>query len=465
MMRQEQSMEQVILQDLAGKFPTPMSQHEELVRLVNEFGSLAEQVAKFSVPDILCLAMMLYRTGNTRILRDIQRRILDLQDAHEGDRNYIQKLEILNKCLTNFKPAIFRNIEEYFAQKYQLPIELIKCLPKIQGQQIGAKVIIKRAPEDQNPIFFYVKAHQEFCSKSHPQFISATSDKTGHVNIKELFLYKVLEYIGYGPKTHFIIDRNIAQSRVEEGIMIATQELGYTKRPQQIRKSFKIFGELRERLQAQPIGSIDASTKRDIIAIDILSRAFLLADVMINQGNFGRVDSCVLGGSPDAPSKCKWKIIDFTAPELRADSANGYIYERYYQRGVDIFHSFQVGNSSHCYQRDGLEIICHILSEGNARDFWLSAINRLSHPETESSHHMPVIAALGRAFSDIEAFLRDNAGILQIKSERLASRMEDLNAYKIAIEQNFMRLAQGIRDYIAASPAVAASTGATPPRS
>ena len=82
---------------------------------------------------------------------------------------------------------------------------------------------------------------------------------------------------GYLRKLHY---RDATGSRIEEGILIATQDLGYTKKPDKKEKSFKTFAEVGAELSTAPLESVDENTTRDIIAIDMLSRAFLLEDVM-----------------------------------------------------------------------------------------------------------------------------------------------------------------------------------------
>lgn len=445
-------MESIILQQLKDEFPAPELQQAQLIKLVGGFGCLNDSEMKSTVADILCLAKLLYEESNREIMYDLRDQLTALERSHRENRLYSSKLEYLNKCLTNFKPAIFRSIQIYFSELYHVPPELVVCLPKITGQQVGTKVEIKRSPEDTNPIMFYVKTHQEFCSKSDPYYIAITSDGTGKVNFKELFIYKVLEYIGYGPKVHFIIDSDAAHSRVEEGILIATQDQGYTKTPHQKRKSFKTFREMKDELSERPIESIDETTRRDIIIIDMLSRAFLLEDVMVNQGNFGMVSSATLFEPPVSSSK--WKIIDFIPPKLVKARGDDYSYGKHYPGGVSIFYSFRVGNISHTYDEEELEVINHILTEEHAQDLWLPALERLSRG---AEHHLPIADAVERAFRDISGFMEENAGILRAKPGRMERRMVDLTAYKLKIMQNFTELERGAKEYTDAQRALVAS--------
>jgi hypothetical protein len=253
---------------------------------------------------------------------------------------------------------------------------------------------------------------------------------------------------------HFIIDRDT--SRVDEGILIATQDLAYTKRPQEKEKSFKVFSEVGAALGSTPVESIDQMTRRDIIAIDMLSRAFLLEDVIVNQGNFGiTVSSAIFDEAETSEKKTQRKIIDFLAPKLKVASGDDYSYSRHYPHGKDIFHSFRIGNASHTYDREGLDIICYILAEEHSKELWLPTINRLS----EGTYtHLPVIKALKIAFEYVKYFMSKIVEALQIKPERMAKRIADLELYKVKITENLQQLETGIREFCSHATAVANDT-------
>ena len=443
-------MESEILRQLKSQFPERASQERQLEELVTNFGLLSNSEIKFIVGDILCLAKILYDSGAKNVVQETQIKILQLRMGDEGNREFLKKLEYLEKCLTNFKPAIFDNIATHFAEVYHIPAEFVTCLPKVSGQQVGTKVEVKKTPEDDHPIYFHVKTHQEFCSKSHSNFLAITSDGTGYVNFKELFIYKVLEHLGVGPKTLFIIDKDLAHCRVEESILIATQDLGYTKRPAERKKSFRIFSEVRDDLSTQPMTDINVATRRDIVIIDMLSRIFLLEDVMINQGNFGMVMSQATD-DVDASAKIKWKILDFLPPKRELGRGDDYTYGRHYPGGVNIFHSFKIGNVSHTYDREGLEIIGTILAEENARDMWLPALEQLTQRGGAASTQISVPDAMEIAFGEVMRFMEENRERLQIKPERFARRMEDLDLYRNSVLRNFAEMEDGIKKELGAA--------------
>lgn len=347
-------------------------------------------------------------------------------------------------CISGFSPLLLQKAKGFFASQMGVSIELISVEPKPMGQQSGCVVKIHRNKEDKNPKAYFVKTHQEFSSKSHSTFLVTPSGRSGLADFKELFMYKVLEHLGFGPKTLFFIGEG---SAIEESVLIATQDLGFTKQPQKKQKSFSMFAEKTESLNASGIVNIDPNTTRDIVIIDMLSRAFSLDDVMANMGNFGMVSSVSTVDQADSSSKpkVKWKILDFMPPKLRKTGGDDYSYRKHYPGGVDIFHSFRVGNASHTYDSDGLEIICKILAEENSSPQWENAIKRLI---TGTEKHLPIEKALERSFGEVMTFMKENQETLEIKPERLDRRMEDLEKYKTKAFENFQQLATGVSTYL-----------------
>ena len=134
-------MELHVLKSLKESFDTPEKQMEELTRLINEFGgkSLTESAkvgtgkfhdkgrnkgkevmesvssAESDVLDIMCLAQLLFEGGDTNISRNLQIKILQVNPE---DVKYPRNLTYLQKCLTNFKSDIYKNLKEHFAEKF-----------------------------------------------------------------------------------------------------------------------------------------------------------------------------------------------------------------------------------------------------------------------------------------------------------------------------------------------------------
>ena len=97
-----------------------------------------------------------------------------------------------------------------------------------------------------------------------------------------------------------------------------------------------------------------------------------------------------------------------------------------------------------------MEIINKILLEQHARDLWLPVIDRLFQG---TQRYMSITDALERAFADIDRFMTENAEILQADPDRMRRRMADLHVYKTNITENFIQLANGAKEYLAAQQA------------
>ena len=464
-------MELDVLKSLKERFDKPEKQREEVTRLINEFanknltqsakvgtGKLHDKgrnkgkeimqtiaSAQFDVLDIMCLAQLLFEGGEKQISLRISRQTFDI--ALEGKPKYPENLIYLQKCLTNFKPAIYKNLKEHFAGKFGVSEDDVQCLPKPTGQQVGAKIVVKDPRDPGNPKVFYAKSHQEFCSRSDAHLGTRTSNGTGFVDLKELFMYKVLEKIGYGPKTEFVPDRQIPETGVEEGIMIITQDSGYTSLPSVKDKSFKTFTQIRDEIATTPPEEITNETKRDIVVIDMISRAFCLGDVMVNSGNFGRVD---VETRASETTKSKWKVVDFLPPKVLEGKEywgdKKYLYSPYYGGG-DITHGFKSGNFSHTYKEDSP--VNMILSDRRTKELWGSTITSLEGGKSERK--LGLERAVQESFEEIQQFLDRNKDTLSLTEvdgrfkDLTTRRIQDLTAYRDCTLRNFRELSEGLK--------------------
>ena len=465
-------IELLALQQLKLDYPTSDKQMNKINQLINEFGNknlndekiktdkiniknnqpIMQNIvgAKNDVLDIMCLAQLIFtETGNKKIVREMLIKILNIDP---DEVKYPNNLIYLQKCLTNFKPSIYSNLKEHFAEKYEIDRDKIIILPKTTGQQVGAKVVIPDPQNKENIKVFYIKSHQEFSSKSDPQLGTRTSNGLGYVDLKELFMYKVLEKIGYGPKTEFIIDKDISQTGVEEGIMIVTEDSGYTKNPLNKDKSFKTFEQVVK--EGIDLESISNETRKDITAIDMLSRVFCLGDVMINSGNFGRVDRVNKETNKQMPDK--WKILDLLVPKTESEAEDRYNYTKLNKKyGQDIVGSFikRNGNPAHTYEQGSL--VSKILLENKTENLWKEVVKNLS--EGKSEKKIGIKTAIEEAYKYIESYLDKNAEVLGLKDKageikpQTERRINDLKVYRNCILENWQELSMGIleqKDYL-----------------
>ena len=131
------------------------------------------------------------------------------------------------------------------------------------------------------------------------------------VDLKELFAYKVLEKVGFGPKTDFIINNNLPS-----GLYISTEEIiGFTKLSDIIYERHPIekrimynFKQLSSTIMKDdfiPTGNCNEAIIKELTKFDILVRSLLLGD--LNDGNIGFI---IEGSVPNI----SLKIIDFARP-------------------------------------------------------------------------------------------------------------------------------------------------------
>jgi hypothetical protein len=462
-------MELKVLENLRAEFDTTEKQQTQVTKLINEFGNkkledtrvtkphpkpkrpgqtITETVsgAKNEILDIMYLAQMLFEGGNKKVANKLRIQILQLLGEEDAVK-HPENLEYLQKCLAGFRPAIYKTLKEHFVEKFSVSEEDVQCLPKPTGQQVGAKIVIKDPTNPQNPRVYYAKSHQEFCSKSDPIYGMQTSNGLGLADLKELFMYKVLEKIGYGPKTEFIVDKDVSQTGIEKGIMIVTQDSGYTKHPSVKEKSFKTFGQIRDEIATTLTEEITDETKRDIVAIDMLSRVFLLEDVMVNDGNFGMVE---VSKKDSGDTKTKWKIVDFMPPkspkgkEYLGDKK--YVYTNHYG-GSTIVYGFTSGNFSHTYREDSP--VNKILGDRRAKELWDTTIT--SFEEGKSGRKIGIDIAIQESFEEVQQFLDHNKYILKLTEEDgrfkdlTTRRIHDLTAYRDCTLRNFKELFDGLK--------------------
>jgi len=180
---------------------------------------------------------------------------------------------------------------------------------KPPSAQFGGQIITEGAESKK----WYFKTHQEGSkteSSTPVMYLSKSISSTHPVNIAELFVYKLLEKLGWGPNVTFIVN-----SFIKNDIFIITNDL-------ENECGFKVAGYCKQRyISLDPTEQHDLKIKAT--AFDLLIRLLRLSD--INEGNYGlTTDNSI-------------KLIDFKVskelglfdPELFFKSflkVNGYIY-------------------------------------------------------------------------------------------------------------------------------------------
>lgn len=224
----------------------------------------------------------------------------------EDEHNIIQN--IISKYEGEYDEAMENSIKSYFDTIY------INCQYEFYNKSKGVQAgkIAKIIDSKNNITFYYVKTHQH----------GGTSISTKQpLDIKELFIYKLLESLGIGSEVHWF-----EPEIFENSIYIATKGLN----------------------------SNNINQDKEVVKLDVITRILTLDDVMSNKTNILQHDDK------------KGYIIDFRIQKITRLS-NAYIYNKVYE-------SFLNGNTSINYSYD--EYFEQVMSPANNENKikWLEEI-------------------------------------------------------------------------------------------
>jgi len=164
---------------------------------------------------------------------------ISLFSEDDSSESPLKRADQLHKYFMAFQPAIYKSIENHYGT---LGAKEVTFTAKTDGQQVGTVAHVRSGDTSK---VFHVKAHQNF-PVSSASFAHITSDNTKHIDYKELFVYKALQYMGAGPKTDFIVSGDMSNPSIREtGLLIASQDLSYTKDKGKT-KSFRTFQSIRK---------------------------------------------------------------------------------------------------------------------------------------------------------------------------------------------------------------------------
>ncbi len=326
-----------------------------------------------------------------------------------------QYVNILVKSIHKAATLYFKSVFE--SQGREIPADGISFNTKNSGVQLGTVMTIVYRLKDSESVHrirYFIKTHQ--------------NGSTSHVGSakppdpKELFIYKVLEYMGYGPKTHFFFN-----PVSPGGFYIATQDIGFTKVPGKP-KSFVLFEEKKEACKSAIENPEYDSTRKAIITFDILSRIFGLLDVTTNPTNFGRIEVTGQGE--------KWKMLDFRVP----DRPDFYLNEK-------IFKGFEEGNGLYNYEyADFMRDIFRNAAKNSRRTLMADEVMRDLYSgkpcqSKEKGRKMSLADASDRSLSEIGTYIHVHHTQMGIDLERAET---DLKQYHEAVRLNLATLSAGI---------------------
>ena len=446
----------------------------------------------------------LYLLGKSPSLKvklgnSIKQKVITLIEPKAGEVNHdvISFLSNLYSDLCHNNSILVRGIGravyglnaelELTIKKYindNLKQSIISFSPKENGAQFGIIVNLKNRKK------LFVKAHQNYPYTGRGQTLTgnqlsgASSDSASirastirsvhSVDLKELFAYKVLEYTGFGPKTHFILNEDLVG-----GLYIGTEEIDdfvtlgnfNEKCPLLFRKFKNKFESLGNRIVKDDFiasGQNDENIIIELTAFDLIARSMLISD--LNAENIGFVLNSTEGNSV--------KVVDFIRPiaskilemnRLYLDSekcktletareimkTNMYVY-------FDIVKSFLQANTFTKYpdillkgifkpnlNPEDLDYEDYIMRfNSQKKSFGLLALNRLNELE-------PIF---NKAFTEIHNFAEENKYVLALnknistgkfddeEKEIMVDPLEDLKQYKGAISVHFQQLSEFLKE-------------------
>ena len=217
--------------------------------------------------------------GKKRLAFEIAAKLIPLTSFIFQDQSLISEYENLSSRLPQYMNTMVEPIEtaartyfENLFSKMNRTIINITFTPKKSGIQLGRTMRItytrpsiekgvelgsKDVAEETQECMttYYIKTHQ------HGSTSECSSVKP--VDPKELFVYKVLEYIGYGPKAYFFFN-----PLSPGGFFIATQDMAFTKVVGK-EKSFVLFDELKRKYNTTTEDPTHDEARKNLICLDI----------------------------------------------------------------------------------------------------------------------------------------------------------------------------------------------------
>lgn len=397
--------------------------------------------------------------------------------ANDSSSSQMSNSNSSTKMQSSFRPAASYKFVYKAAGPY--PEYTVTLQNKKEGAQFGGFFTLS----DSNGTFqkYFVKAYYGYPAKgdfnSEKAFTSSMSFNCNSelfmdepfeipqytpVNFKELFIYKVLEQLNVGPKSHFIINPFL-----KDGLFIATEDLN-TKS-----ESFIEMGKMDPVLEVV-INSIliemrngdltpsdygEFNSLAGLLEIDTINRVFGLLDA--NDGNFGYLDNMRTPKKKHVKKshakawlmhEHEFRIIDFFQPK----TSDTYVVN-------DIFNSFLRGDSKYVNGHFMDFAIRREIDDGDEEENELKKIHK-----TEKIYFgKQVIQRLDRRFDakgglnsllneakkEVVDFLNKKcnalpklsvAAAIGLTQDYIETGMKDLDNYIIGIMQNYETLKKAI---------------------
>lgn len=271
-------------------------------------------------------------------------------------------------------------------------------------------ITFKEIPEDETSTISAESTHEKIITyhiKTHQNGSTSENSSIKPVDLKELFIYKLLEFTGYGPKTHFFY--NLLSS---SGFYIATQDLGFTKAIEK-NKTFTLFQK------------VSKEARKAIISLDIISRILRLKDTTTNQGNFG-----VVTVNND---RSKWKILDFRVTDDSEYYLSPQIMERL-KEGNGVFNYIYSNFTYYIFKDKDYQVKRMELSKQVVDELNLGKL-------CQTGRKMAFPKAIEKVYNEMIDYVIAHKQNLNLNFSLVIA---DLNKYTKAITENFEILTRGV---------------------
>jgi len=230
-----------------------------------------------------------------RALTEVQNSFFQLKDEREDYKNIFNLAFKLKQEIDNLPRKQFQSKALEYFQK-SLGVDSVSFKEKMGGDQLGNRIIVQL--KDGQEITYHAKTHRGGLKSQH-------SSSSQPVDLKELLIYKILEFSGIGAETHFFYDDI-------KNFYIATKDAGYDDESRK-QGEFVTYEKIREKYSPEELLK-DSLIVNGFIKTDIISRLLLLSDVINNGANTGL--------SPSG----QFKVIDFNPPVTK-EYQNPKIFE------------------------------------------------------------------------------------------------------------------------------------------
>jgi hypothetical protein len=249
------------------------------------------------------------------------------------------------------------------------------------GDQLGNRIIVNT--KDGQEITYHAKTHRGGLKSQH-------SSSSQPVDLKELLIYKILEFSGIGSETHFFYDDI-------KNFYIATKDVGYDDKKMK-QGEFITYEKIRENNSSEELLK-NSLIVNGFIKADIISRLLSLSDVINNGGNTG------------ISSSEQFKIIDFNPPVTKE------------YKNPKVFEDWLSGNNQYNYSDPTVISILKNKSKEEKIESSLDSVKQLDGFDNYIKKSYEVVANYMDKVPGIETF-----------------QVEDLKFYTESILENYKLL-------------------------